>query len=214
MIPVFPLSKVLFPGLLLPLHIFEERYKLMIKFCLDTGSGFGVFLIEDGMEALGVLAKPYTIGTLARILSVEKLEDGKMNLLCVGEERQMILSLDDSLPYLRAQMRDFPRSETSLPDGSSIEKLRKTVDLYFRLLSEKTGKSFVTGNLPENDMLYIHFMADFIPVPSPVKQKLLEMNSLSEMSRELEILYRRQYDILGAVSEKKGPPDEYGYSLN
>ena len=74
-IPLFPLQAVLFPGGFLPLRIFEPRYRTMIKFCLENESEFGVVLIKEG-EEVGETATPYEVGTAARILHVENLDDG------------------------------------------------------------------------------------------------------------------------------------------
>ena len=91
-IPLFPLNVVLFPGGFLPLHIFEERYKLMIQRCLDDESEFGVVLIKSGLE-VGGNAEPHAVGTAARIVNVKKEEDGRMNIMVTGRERFRIDSV-------------------------------------------------------------------------------------------------------------------------
>ena len=83
-LPLFPLNTVLFPGMPLPLHIFEDRYKQMINNCLEEKEPFGVVLIRNGKEALGPLAQPHSIGCTARIVEVQKLSDGRMNITSVG----------------------------------------------------------------------------------------------------------------------------------
>src|SRR6476646_8248404 len=74
-IPLFPLSTVLFPGGTLPLHIFEERYKLMISECMERQAPFEVALIKSGSE-VGGPAEPHGVGTTARISRVQELEGG------------------------------------------------------------------------------------------------------------------------------------------
>jgi len=93
-LPLFPLNSVLFPGLALHLHIFEERYKRMIEYCIAQDQSFGVVLIKRGMEALGPIAEPYSIGCSARIHNIQKLDQGKMNIIIIGEERFKILYID------------------------------------------------------------------------------------------------------------------------
>src|SRR5438445_505939 len=83
---LFPLQVVLFPGMVLPLRVFEERYKQMIGRCLETNEGFGVVLIREGQE-VGEPATPFDVGTLAEIASVERLPGGMMNLVTVGTRR-------------------------------------------------------------------------------------------------------------------------------
>src|SRR5205814_5524803 len=83
---LFPLNTVLFPGMPLPLHIFEERYKLMIGRCLEEERPFGVVLIQSGPE-VGGTAVPHRVGTTAHIAAVRRLDDGRMNLIAIGQER-------------------------------------------------------------------------------------------------------------------------------
>ena len=110
-LPLFPLRTVLFPGMALPLHIFEERYRLMIGRCMEERSPFGVVLIRSG-EEVGAAAEPHDIGTTARIASVQRLEDGRMNLVALGEQRFRILQLDNSGPYLAGDV-EYLHSEES-----------------------------------------------------------------------------------------------------
>ena len=86
LLALFPLNTVLFPGMPLPLHIFEERYKIMIGRCIDEDRPFGVVLIQSGTE-VGNPAVPHVVGTTALIAAVKRLEDGRMNLIAVGQER-------------------------------------------------------------------------------------------------------------------------------
>ena len=83
---LFPLNTVLFPNMRLPLHIFEERYKLMIRECIEEDAPFGVVLIQTG-EEVGSTAAPHQVGTTARIIQVEYLDDGRMNIFTMGERR-------------------------------------------------------------------------------------------------------------------------------
>ena len=83
---LFPLSLVLFPGMSLPLRIFEERYKLMISECLEKDLPFGVVLIREGVE-VGGLAEPHEVGTTARIIKSERQESGQYSLQTIGEKR-------------------------------------------------------------------------------------------------------------------------------
>jgi Lon protease-like protein len=90
-LPIFPLKNVvLFPGMVLPLHIFEMRYREMINRVSTNASPFGVVLIDEGQE-VGASASPHTVGTAARIARVERLDDGRMNITAVGTQRFRIL---------------------------------------------------------------------------------------------------------------------------
>ena len=99
-LPLFPLNNVvLFPGMKLPLHIFEERYKEMIGRCSETDSPFGVLLIKEGQE-VGETAEPFTVGATARIAEVQRLDDGRMNILTQGEQRFRVVEIIQEIPYL------------------------------------------------------------------------------------------------------------------
>ena len=94
-IPLFPLNVVLFPGMMLPLHIFEERYKAMIRECLATDRFFGVILAKSKRAQAPNVADLvrddiYNIGTTAHIQAIENLNDGRMNLITIGQDRFVV----------------------------------------------------------------------------------------------------------------------------
>ena len=103
-LPLFPLNVVLFPGMALPLHIFEERYKAMIGDCIDNEAVFGIVLIREGQEA-GEPADPFKIGTTARIVRVERLAEGRMNILTRGEQRFETAGITHHLPHIVGDVR-------------------------------------------------------------------------------------------------------------
>src|SRR5207302_8756136 len=86
-LPLFPLEQVvLFPGMSLPLHVFEERYKVMIGACQVTDQLFGVLLIKSGSE-VGAPAQPELVGGAARMLRIDRLPDARMTILTIAEQR-------------------------------------------------------------------------------------------------------------------------------
>ncbi|MFN8558045.1 MAG: LON peptidase substrate-binding domain-containing protein [Dehalococcoidia bacterium] len=99
LIPLFPLNTVLFPGVQMPLLIFEERYKLMINRCLDREQPFGVALIRSGQE-VGGPAEPFDVGTTARITQSQRQDDGRIQLVVTGEWRFRIRETLHDEPYL------------------------------------------------------------------------------------------------------------------
>jgi Lon protease-like protein len=146
-IPLFPLHTVLAPGIALPLHVFEERYRAMVRHCLDTSSPFGVVLIREGSEVgpadggaaeLAIAA----VGTLAEIREASRYADGRWDILCVGRSRFMIHEiLSDAAPYLVAEAELLPDEPG---DDETAEALvgfvtRRFVD-YLRLLQPRDGE--------------------------------------------------------------------------
>src|SRR4028119_1240665 len=98
-LPIFPLSVVLFPGMPLPLHIFEPRYRLMMSRVLDGDRTFGVALIVDGLEGFPSTL-PAPIGCTAEIVEDTVLPDGRMNLQSEGRRRFRLLSVRGEDGYL------------------------------------------------------------------------------------------------------------------
>ncbi len=114
LLPLFPLHTVLFPGGVLPLHIFEERYRLLIR----AGVDFGVVMIREGREVQAEAgAEPFlhSIGTIAHPERVEELADGRYNVLIRGIERFQVGAFDGSRPYLQASHTELSGVAPSRP---------------------------------------------------------------------------------------------------
>ncbi len=104
-IPIFPLRSVLCPGLALPLHIFEQRYRLMIERCIDRGEPFGVVLLREGAEVGSLRGQVAAVGTTAVIRRAGAYPDGRLDILTVGQQRFRLDELDAvSEPYLLGQV--------------------------------------------------------------------------------------------------------------
>ena len=102
-LPLFPLHTVLFPGAVLPLHIFEPRYRQLVT----EGDDFGIVLIREGREALSV-PEVHGVGTVAHLERVEALPDGRFNVLVRGIDRFRIAHLGEPDPYLVAHVESLP----------------------------------------------------------------------------------------------------------
>src|SRR5215472_11676895 len=117
MLPLFPLGSVLYPGLLLPMHIFEDRYRKLVHDLLAEPEPrrFGVIAIREGREtgADGVSAL-YDIGCTATVRQVIEQEDGRFYLITVGTQRFRLGEIDRSEPYLRGQVDYLPEEPVQL----------------------------------------------------------------------------------------------------
>ena len=138
-IPLFPLNTVLFPGARLPLNIFEDRYKLMLKQCLEGPSQFGVVLISKGNE-VGGAAEPYEVGTTARILAVEETEDGRYLIEVEGETRFLIEEQLHRYPYIRARVVPLPYEGREVTGGPAVVLSRGEVIVDHGTLKAKPGR--------------------------------------------------------------------------
>jgi uncharacterized protein len=142
-LPLFPLHTVLCPGIALPLHIFEERYRELVRYCIETTSPFGVVLIREGQEAGGGTLAFSAIGTTAEIRRAGRYPDGRYDLLVVGTGRFAIEDVTvGEQPYIVAEA-------TLLDDEvADPEEARRLANLatrrfvrYLELLQPRDGES-------------------------------------------------------------------------
>ncbi|MET0738507.1 MAG: LON peptidase substrate-binding domain-containing protein [Acidimicrobiales bacterium] len=120
--PMFPLGTVLFPTMLLPLHVFEPRYRALVDDCVAGDGEFGVTLIERGSEVGGGDVRT-DVGTVARIVQVERFEDGRFAVAAVGTRRIRIERWLADDPYPRAEVVDWEdvgTTETALDDADAL----------------------------------------------------------------------------------------------
>ncbi len=184
-IPLFPLNVVLFPGMMLPLHIFEERYKVMIKECLATGQPFGVVLAKNkeaqAPNVAGLYSSDlYEIGTTARITAVENLTDGRMNLITIGQERFLIKDIQPSTDdFLVGRVDPFPvQDDDPQKVAMLVQKLRPMVRQYIDHLADASGEDLSNATLPTDPTALAFLAGTAIQGPLIDKQKLLSVKSL------------------------------------
>ena len=199
-IPLFPLGLVLFPHMPLPLHIFEERYRVMMRDCQENGTGFGIVGLQDGLESGGGPARPYAVGTLAQLRRVEELEDGRFNILVVGASRFRVSGISTRRPYLTAHV-EWLRDGSG--DGARSQRLAARVATLFQryatALRELADESAAEIDLPDDPELLSYLVAASLQVDNRHKQPLLEMDDADTrlagcvrlLGRELVLLSRR-----------------------
>lgn len=120
--PMFPLGSVLLPGAVLPLHVFEPRYRALVSDCLEAPDHeFGVTMIERGSEVGGGDQRS-RVGTVARMVQVAELDDGRFAVVCVGTRRIKVVAWLPDDPYPLADVDDWPDDETG------ADQLRPRID--------------------------------------------------------------------------------------
>ena len=142
-LPLFPLHTVLCPGVALPLHIFEERYRLMIGRCIDNAEPFGVVLIRAGQEVGDAPTQLSQVGTTALIREAGRYPDGRMDLMTVGGNRFRIERVDTTAqPYLVGHVSylDEPLGDEAVV-GRYAERVRHRFLSYLELLQPALGES-------------------------------------------------------------------------
>lgn len=194
-LPLFPLNTVLFPRMPLPLHIFEPRYQEMITRCIRERIGFGVLLITEGGE-VGGTAQTVTVGTVARIVNADELEDGRINILTMGVVRFRLLTTHDRHPYLSGDIEPW---EDEMGDLKNLNKLTKDAHRsyinYVAELSELMDEDERPAQIvaPMDPQVLSFTIAANLQVPNEDKQKLLELETVEErLARELELLESEQ----------------------
>ncbi len=202
-IPLFPLSHVLLPGMPLPLHIFERRYRELIDdIAADTGGSgaFGVVALRTGTEAENPWVRVGSpdveqVGTLAEILELERSPDGTSDLLSVGTRRFAIRALHPlGKPYLRAQVEYLDELDGELTHAQE-DRARELMDVYDTYLMRLAGRGTGT-ELPNDPGMLAYQLAARLPLPPAEKQALLSDATTSERLTRLARLLRREIALL------------------
>jgi Lon protease-like protein len=212
-LPLFPLHVVLFPHMPLPLHVFEPRYRQMIAECLEEGHSFGVVAIREGAES--GRATPHDVGTLAKIIQIDRLEDGRINLLVSGASRFQIVRTANDRPYLRGEVRIIPESGD---DPQATARLTEMAALVFRqysnLVRELVGEPPEDSGPPIEPELLSYLIAAALNLQVPVKQALLAQRRTDERLRlELQIL-RKEIALLKQMYAHAATAEQGRASLN
>jgi Lon protease-like protein len=174
-LPIFELPAVILPGELLPLHIFEERYKRMIGHCLENGEPFGIVFRDDDGTA-------HRIGCMARVTEVlERFDDGRMNVVVAGEQPFKILERFESDDYPAGEVEPIDASdeldEDDDPGAASIAR-----GAFAELVERVSGEPPDTEALEAEDSYGI---AARVELPAETKQALLELRSEPDRMRML-----------------------------
>ncbi|HLI42324.1 MAG TPA: LON peptidase substrate-binding domain-containing protein [Streptosporangiaceae bacterium] len=218
-LPLFPLGTVLFPGMLLPLHVFEDRYRHLVRDLLARPEPrrFGVIAIrkgrETGVDGIGAL---YEIGCTATVRRVREHADGRFDLVTVGTQRFRLLRLDPALPYLQGEIEPLPDDE---PDAAAAVPAARATAAAFReyldALTERAGVGVRVGDLPDSPGPLSFLVAAAMVIDLPERQRLLaEPDVLGRLSAERELL-ARETGMLRRTTTRPAPGLRYApYSPN
>ena len=200
-IPLFPLSHVLLPGMPLPLHIFEARYRQLLR---DVRSGtdlgsFGVVVLHSGSEVgSATTADVAEIGTLAEIVEVEDSADGSSDLLAVGSRRFRIGTLlRDGTPYLRGEVEWLDEADGAVRT-THVTVTRRLCDDVRELLEVLTGQERVS-DVPTDPNQLSYYVAAQLPLDTADRQALLAAPTAAERLGLAVPLLRRELRLLQAT---------------
>jgi ATP-dependent Lon protease len=171
-LPLFPLNLVLYPGEHLPLHIFEDRYKDLTRYCLDHDVSFGIVRADDGTVA--------DVGTTARIQEiVTRYDDGRMDIAVEGEERFRLLEVHDEKSYYTADVTLLDEDDSQV----DLDLKERVITQHMKLL-ELAGRT-VRPDLYEDVEYLSYVLAQNAALEASQKQELLEIDSENDRIRYL-----------------------------
>lgn len=216
-LPIFPLGAVLFPGLVLPLHIFEDRYRALVSDLQEIPEGaprrFGVVTIELGHEVargtgdpvMGGAQRLAPVGCVADLHQIDPQPDGRFNVIAVGRERFLLGELDTSGPYLVADVTVLPdRPIGTAQEAAGLAATRVTALLHRYVDGLRGHGAQVTGStdLPDDPIELSYLVAASLMLDRRDKLRLLACdNALTRLRLEYDILVReiKLLDVLPTV---------------
>ena len=209
-LPLFPLGSVLYPGEHLPLHIFEERYRQLMRDQLNEDPIFGVVLTRTGLE-VGDEPTIHRVGTAARLLAASEFPDGRMALVVQGSRRFHVTSSTWERSYLVGSVEWFGDDPEPTPPAMTDRLIGAFVD-YPRAVGTDSAeppsiddldqglRSTFAGDL--DGLTYL--IAAQLPLNTWHRQRILEISSVEERGRELRALIRQERVILERAGATTG----------
>ncbi|PWK06972.1 LON peptidase substrate-binding domain-containing protein [Tumebacillus permanentifrigoris] len=194
---LFPLQTVLYPHCILPLHIFEPRYRTMIKMCLEHHVPFGIVQVANGqLELEGEHPRNYEVGTIAKITNVIEFDDGRMFINTYGGNRFRVLESAYDEDVLTARVETYS-DEAASPTGllEVRDEVMREFLKYWQLLECVMNRDLGKLELPDDAMVLSFLIPSVLHVQPELKQALLQKRTTRE---RLELIY----ELLGEEIEK------------
>jgi len=207
-LPLFPLATVLFPGLVLPLHVFEERYRLLVRELVDAAPGagarFGVVALRSGRELGTDLPDLHDVGCTAELRRVQPYEDGRFDIVTTGGARFRVRELDTSRPYLTGEVDQLPEEVGDTGAAAAlVARVRAGFAAYLLALSAAQGRASEAPEVPElptDPLMLSYLVAAAVVVDVPDKQRLLAATDAAERLRLELSLLRQETRLLRALA--------------
>jgi Lon protease-like protein len=211
LLPLFPLSTVLFPGMRLPLHIFEERYRLLVAYLRTQPEPqrFGVIAIRKGREVGtdGTTAL-HEIGCVATVRQIAAHADGRFDLATVGTERFRLLRVDDSLPYYQGEiepLKDEARSDAGDAEAFAVSRVQAGFRAYLNALADRGGGVISVADLPDEPVLLSYVVGAAMIIDLPERQSLLAAPTALDRLRLERSLLVREIAMFRATTSRPAP---------
>ncbi|KGG03078.1 Uncharacterized protein EU99_1271 [Prochlorococcus marinus str. MIT 9321] len=206
-LPLFPLPEVvLFPQEVLPLHIFESRYRIMLKTVLESDSMFGVIKWDSSTKSMA------NIGCCAQIIKHQTAEDGRSNIVTLGQQRFQVLEIIRSTPFYSAMVSWI--SDDNTENFQKLDFLKEQVTVALSDVINLTSKLTNTRNnlpdkLPDNPMELSFWIGAHLGGPVAYEQQRLleERNTYTRLQREYEMLDHTRKQLAARTALKESFPD-------
>ena len=211
-LPLFPLQTVLYPGLPIPLHVFEERYRQMFKRILDTERRFGVVAIVRGRD-VDVGATYHPVGCVAEVAEVKQHADGRLDVVARGRSRFTIDGVIQAAPYIVAEVSELPETTGEVAEQRTL-KAGRLFARYVTALLEMTGRQAEPIDLPDDPVAASYLVAAGLQVDLADKQRLLTIPSAAERLAAEAALLRRELVLLEHFRVAGPAPAATPFSVN
>jgi Lon protease-like protein len=222
LLPLFPLGTVLFPGMVLPLRVFEERYRLMVGDLLQRPEPreFGVIAIRKGHE-VGAQAvhELYDVGCVATVREVTPHPDGRYDLVAVGARRFRLLRADRTLAYYRGEVEylpdENPGEEAADPGDDAAAAVQAAFRDYLNALADQAGAVIRVADIPDEPVMLSYVVAAAMIIDLPERQGLLAAPDAAARLRAERQLLTRERAMLRVTTSRPAPDLRRGpYSPN
>lgn len=209
MMPLFPLTTVLFPGMRLPLHVFEERYQKLVRDLLDQPEPrqFGVIAIRKGRETGpdGITAL-HEVGCVATVREVEPRDEGRYELSTVGTRRFRLVRTDRTLSYLRGEIEPLPDETGDAAMAALVaQRVQTAFRGYLNALADRGGGVISVTDLPDEPLLLSYIIAAAMIIDLPERQSLLAAPDAAARLRAERSLLVREIGMLRATTSRPAP---------
>ena len=201
---LFPLqSVVLFPGMELPLVVFEPRYVQLTNECTEADEPFGVLLLRAGREVGDDDASPHDVGTTAHIRSVNPLGQGRFSVAAVGGRRFRVRSLSHDRPYLSADVEYLDDDVSEDIEQPLIASVKEDAAAFIRSMLATRGGYVREVPLPDDAVVLSYQVAQLFQGNADLQQKLLELPTADRLSDELELIKKAAEHVKRRAQEQQ-----------
>jgi Lon protease-like protein len=235
LLPLFPLGTVLFPGMILPLRVFEERYRQMVADLLDRpepAREFGVVAIRKGREVgTGTVPELHDVGCVARLRETTRHADGRYDLVTIGTRRFRLLRTDLALPYYQGEIEELPEQalpeqalpeqalpEQALPDGPgaggreaaaqaawAARAVQAAFRDYLSALADRAGALVRVADIPDDPVLLSYVVAAGMIIDVPERQALLAAPDAVARLKAERAMLTRERAMLRLTTSRPAP---------